>query len=75
MEVKQKARSRSESAEHENPKIMRLWDLATGALTQTLEGHSGSVQSVAFSPDGRLLVSGSDVKTVRLWDPAMGALT
>ncbi|KAE8357360.1 WD40-repeat-containing domain protein [Aspergillus caelatus] len=39
-----------------------------------LEGHLGSVFSVAFSPEGRLLASGSDDNTIRLWDPATGAL-
>ena len=34
---------------------VRLWDAATGAALQTLKGHSGSVISVAFSPDGKLL--------------------
>jgi WD40 repeat protein len=52
---------------------VRLWDPATGAALQTLEGHTSSVDSIAFSHDDKLLASASWDKTVRLWDPATGA--
>ena len=44
---------------------IRLWDPQTGREVQKLEGHSGGVSAVAFSPDGALPVSGSD-QTIRL---------
>ena len=43
-------------------------------MLHTLEGHSNSVTSVAFSPNGKHVVSGSHEKTLRLWDAATGAL-
>ncbi|KAL2134278.1 hypothetical protein VTI74DRAFT_535 [Chaetomium olivicolor] len=42
------------------------------ACVQILEGHSRWVTSVAFSPDGQRLASGSDDKTIKIWDPASG---
>src|SRR5947207_13106534 len=52
---------------------VRLWDPATGAALQMLEGHSNSITAIIFSPDGKLLASGSGDYTVKLWEERKGA--
>ena len=39
---------------------------------QVLQGHTSFVPSVAYSPDGRHIVSGSDDETIQLWDAQTG---
>ncbi|KAG8846669.1 hypothetical protein FRB91_000553 [Serendipita sp. 411] len=41
-------------------------------LQQEWLGHTSSVNSIAFSPDGRHIVSGSSDRTIRLWDAETG---
>ncbi|WPJ64265.1 hypothetical protein SMAC4_13771 [Sordaria macrospora] len=48
-------------------------ELDWNACLQTLEGHSNGVNSVAFSPDGQRLASGSYDHTIKIWDPASGS--
>jgi WD40 repeat protein len=43
-------------------------------LLRTLSGHTGFVESVAYSPDGRFIASGSWDSTIKIWDSANGAL-
>jgi WD40 repeat protein len=51
---------------------IKLWDTAQGKLQTTLDRHEGLIGGLAFSPDGKLLVSGSDNGTIKVWNIATG---
>ena len=52
--------------------IIKLWNTEDGKLVSTLQGHKGSVNTVAFSPDGKYLVSGSQDGTLKIWNVQSG---
>lgn len=47
---------------------IRLWEVTTGENIATFWSHTTDIQSLAFSPDGTLLASGSYDGTILLWD-------
>jgi len=49
-----------------------FWDAANGREQHTLSGHDAEVRTLAFSRDGRMLVSGGWDDTVRLWNMPSG---
>jgi len=51
-----------------------IFDALTGSQTAVLSGHTRYIMSLAFSPDGTLLVSGDTGGTVKLWDVQTGGV-
>jgi WD40 repeat protein/serine/threonine protein kinase len=64
------------AATHNEPKAgqftVALWDPDNRRRLRDIAGHTAAVRSVAFSPDGTWLASGSDDRTVRLQETATG---
>lgn len=51
-----------------------LWDPGTGHRRWVLKGHQKDIRSAAFSPDSRILATGSADGTVKLWNAETGKL-
>lgn len=64
-------------------KIVRLWNIDCGKFIRELNGHTGSITSVAYSPSGAILATGrisffqligSTDTTIKLWNITSGDL-
>ncbi len=44
-----------------------VWDIESGRNICNISGHTGSINSLAFSPDERYVLSGSDDNTMKMW--------
>ncbi len=51
---------------------VKVWNVATGAETLSLVGHTARVRGVDFSPDGKLIATGSRDGTIRIWSAVDG---
>ncbi|KIK48070.1 hypothetical protein CY34DRAFT_798701 [Suillus luteus UH-Slu-Lm8-n1] len=49
---------------------VKIWDAKTGELVATLKGHTHSVLCLAWTTDGKILMSGSNDHSIRTWDTA-----
>jgi WD40 repeat protein len=53
-------------------KTVRVWNIATGRVACTLNGHSDQMHRIVFSPDGARIATASDDMTARVWDASRG---
>ncbi len=54
--------------------LVKLYNTATGKEIRSMANHSNDIISIAFSPDGKLLATGSRDKTLKLWNLRTGRL-
>lgn len=55
-------------------KVARLWDLETGQLVKSFEGHSEWTSQVALSPNMNFILTGDARKRAQLWDVETGSM-
>ena len=66
--------SRSSTLKLKNCSLIKLWNLQTGKVSETINGSSKSVHAVAISPDSKVLATASADGTIRVWNLQTGSL-
>jgi len=54
-------------------RTLKLWDVLSGEVINTFRGHANGISCVAYSYDGRYVVSGDHGGTIKLWDVSVGS--
>jgi WD40 repeat protein len=67
LDISPDGRALASGSGYEDP-IIRVWDAATGRLLARLDGHTGWVCKLAFTTDGRRLISAATDQSIRFWD-------
>lgn len=68
--------TRGEPSDPSKPRVVHIWEAATGKLSRVLELHDIPLTSIAFSPDGRYLATGQPDHPAgtQIWDVKTGRL-
>src|SRR5438128_2641980 len=54
-------------------KVLRMWNVSTGAAAGEFAGHEDGIETAAWSPDGQLIATGGWDRTIRVWSTRTGA--
>ncbi len=65
----------SSSYPSDNRFTIHLWAVPYAESHTTLKGHTKKINVLAFTPNGKMIASGSDDGTIRLWDTGTGTQT
>ncbi len=57
-----------------NDKTIKIWNCKNFSLINTLKGHSGKINSIDISKNGKILASGSKDQTIKIWEVIKGNL-
>jgi WD40 repeat protein len=56
----------------ENKRSINIWDVTTGQLLKTMQGHDSFIDSFTWSKDSKILISAGALYTIKIWDVTTG---